>query len=950
MKKTKITFLIALMLLAVSYINAQTTIYPTMDTFIHQQAANAGVAQNSNNPNVLEVRSSGSLARIAFMDIPVSSISSFSAVSSAILNLYLQTAATSTDNVEVYQVTAQGVTIDNSTTWNSLYPSGTATYTLGSSLGTITVTNGNAVNTNYSFNLTSFISSLTPGTQKVTLCLKATGTNGPKDFWSVDYTTQAYRPALVVSTSSVAVTGVTVSPSTATVAIGATTNLTATVAPSNAANKTVNWTSSNTGVATVSVTGVVTGVSGGSATITATTQDGSFTSTSSITVPSTVVSVTGVTVSPSSTSVNIGATTNLTATVAPTDATNKTVNWTSSNTGVATVSAGVVTGVAAGTATITATTQDGSFTSTSTITVTTVPVTGVTVSPSSTTVVAGAYIPLTATVAPSNANNKTVNWTSSNNSVAKVSVGGVVTGISAGTATITATTQDGSFTSTSSVTVSAPASNYALNPDFELNGAPAVSATNWYEWSATAGNIDNSSVVVGNVGLGNAVGGSPHSGTYYIAIAPTVAKPTGYDVLNKQDLTGLPNGTYTLKVWFRANGGSGYLNVGAVYNSFNTATMSQWTQYTINNISVTNGTATININYTSNPGGYELDIDDVQLTLNQMVLVTGINAVSPASKTLSLNETTTLTTSVIPGNASNSVVNWSSSNVSVATVSAAGIVTAVSAGTATITATTVEGGFTSTSAITVANNYVLNPSFEKDNASVVKAADWSEWSGTPAYTDNSNVITGNVGLGDVVGGSPHSGTYYIEVAPTVANSTTYGLLNFQSIANIPNGTYTLTGWFRGNGGSGYLNVGAAYNNFNFATLSQWTKLTINDVVISTGTCQIQVNFSADNGQKLDIDDIVFAPKAGDVTSTALVAKNSNISIYPTVIANNVLNISNSVKGNYEVSISNINGQAMYTNKLNSGNVSINTSFLKTGMYLVRVSNGIENYVQKVIIP
>jgi uncharacterized protein YjdB len=82
------------------------------------------------------------------------------------------------------------------------------------------------------------------------------------------------------------------------------------------------------------------------------------------------VPVTGVAVSPTSASVNVGATTQLTATVAPSNATNKTVSWSTSNAAVATVnSSGLVSGVAAGTATITVTTQDGNKTATSAITV-----------------------------------------------------------------------------------------------------------------------------------------------------------------------------------------------------------------------------------------------------------------------------------------------------------------------------------------------------------------------------------------------------------------------------------------------------------------------------------------------------------------------------------------------------------------------------------------------------
>ena len=82
--------------------------------------------------------------------------------------------------------------------------------------------------------------------------------------------------------------------------------------------------------------------------------------------------VTAVSVSPASVTVGVGATTTLSATVSPADAGDTSVNWHSSDTGVATVSAdGVVTGVAAGNATITATTTDGGFTAGSTVTVST---------------------------------------------------------------------------------------------------------------------------------------------------------------------------------------------------------------------------------------------------------------------------------------------------------------------------------------------------------------------------------------------------------------------------------------------------------------------------------------------------------------------------------------------------------------------------------------------------
>ncbi|SHL32559.1 Ig-like domain-containing protein [Flavobacterium chilense] len=173
-------------------------------------------------------------------------------------------------------------------------------------------------------------------------------------------------------TPIVAVTGVTVSPTTATLGVGATQQLTPTVAPANATNKTVSYSSNNSGVATVNASGLVTAIASGSATITVTTQDGAKTATAAITVNSSNVAVTSVSLSPSSVSLAVGATQQLTATVLPSNATNKSVSYASNNTGVATVNAtGLVTAISNGTATITVTTADGNKTSTAAITVST---------------------------------------------------------------------------------------------------------------------------------------------------------------------------------------------------------------------------------------------------------------------------------------------------------------------------------------------------------------------------------------------------------------------------------------------------------------------------------------------------------------------------------------------------------------------------------------------------
>jgi uncharacterized repeat protein (TIGR02543 family) len=169
------------------------------------------------------------------------------------------------------------------------------------------------------------------------------------------------------------------------------------------------------------------------------------------------VFVTGVTLNKDSATLTAGETETLTATVAPDNATNKAVIWSTSDSAVAAVSGGIVTAVAAGTADITVTTADGNFTATCTVTVSaaTIPVTSVTLNKSDIYLTVGAQETLTATVLPDNATNQAVTWSTSDSAVATVS-GGAVTGVSAGTAVITVKTADGGKTASCTVNVSLP--------------------------------------------------------------------------------------------------------------------------------------------------------------------------------------------------------------------------------------------------------------------------------------------------------------------------------------------------------------------------------------------------------------------------------------------------------------------------------------------------------------
>ncbi|MEY8515808.1 Ig-like domain-containing protein [Lachnospiraceae bacterium 29-84] len=255
-----------------------------------------------------------------------------------------------------------------------------------------------------------------------------------------------------VTVKEQAVTGITLDQSAATVKVGARLALKATVTPEDATDKSVKWTTSDDAIATVSSSGSVYGKKAGKVTITATAANG-MKATCEVTVEN--VEVTGITLSQTTAAMEIGEAITLRATVAPSNATNKTVVWTSSNEKVATVANGTVIAVARGKATITAASADGKVKATCEVTVGggEIAVTGISLSKSTLTLETGKSATLTATVAPADATNKTVTWKSSNTSIATVVNGKVTAGKKTGTATITATA--GAKSATCKVTVKA---------------------------------------------------------------------------------------------------------------------------------------------------------------------------------------------------------------------------------------------------------------------------------------------------------------------------------------------------------------------------------------------------------------------------------------------------------------------------------------------------------------
>lgn len=255
-----------------------------------------------------------------------------------------------------------------------------------------------------------------------------------------------------VTVKEVKPTSVSFATKTIEVEYGEIVKLKATVKPSNATDKTLKWSSSNPEVVKVSQAGNVKGLKAGkSAVITVTTNEGNLTA--KITVKVSPISVKKVSLSRTSVAISKGKTYQLDATVSPSNATNKKLTWSSSNTKVATVDAnGKVTTLKNGTAVITCKSANGK-TATCTINVRDISVTGVKLDMTSVLADVGATFTVKATVTPSNATNQKIVWSSSDTGVAKISSKGKVTAVAPGVCQITATTVDGEYTAVCMITV-----------------------------------------------------------------------------------------------------------------------------------------------------------------------------------------------------------------------------------------------------------------------------------------------------------------------------------------------------------------------------------------------------------------------------------------------------------------------------------------------------------------
>lgn len=532
----------------------------------------------------------------------------------------------------------------------------------------------------------------------------------------ISATVEGKTATLPVSVAIVPVKRLTIALPSGSLYVGGSMSATVSVADSagNAlSGRTITWSTSNATVLAVSSTGVVTGVAPVTADVIAEVEGVRATAAVSVSL----VPVASVTVSPATASLYVGGSVDLSASAkdsAGNQLTGRAISWTTSSASVASVaSTGVVTGAAPGTATITATVEGK--TATATITVGMVPVVTVSVTPASATLYVGQSVDLAASAKDAAGNALTcrsVTWSTSSASVAAVSATGVVSAVAPGSATIIATVEGKTATASivvslvpvSSVSVSSATASLYVGQSVDLSATAKDSAGNtltgrtgsWFTSNASIASVSSTGVVTavapGTTTITATVEGKTATATIAVSLVPVASVTVG-----PSTATLYPGQTIDLGATARDSAGNTLTGRAIAWSTSDAdiATVSSTGVVT----AVAAGTATVTATVEGKTG-----------TAVITAAVVPVVSVTLSSGDATLYQTATLDYDASAADsAGNSLtgraVAWTSSNTSVATVSASGLVTALAQGEATITAT-VEGK-TASATITVRHDPIV---------------------------------------------------------------------------------------------------------------------------------------------------------------------------------------------------------------------------------------------------
>jgi uncharacterized protein YjdB len=527
---------------------------------------------------------------------------------------------------------------------------------------------------------------------------------------TITATSEGKTGTATVTVTPVPVASVVISPGEPTITVGQTLQLDVTVRGANnqeLTGRSVFWSSGAPTVAPVSATGAVQAHAAGTAIIFANVEG--VVGTATVTVRQ--VSVGSVVVTPPTSSVVVGGSVQLSASVrdaSGAELPGRLVGWSSSDEAVAVVSStGRVTALKVGTVTITASSEGKS--GTATVTVTSAPVASVTVTPPSATVTVGQTVSLDAQTLDASGGvltGRTVTWTTSAAAVATVSPTGVVTGVATGTATITATSEGKSGTSTitvtavpvASVSVSPPTLSLQVGQTGTLAATTRDASNNVLTGRAVTWSSSNTGVAtvapngtVTAVAPGSATITATSEGKSGTAAVTVTAVPVASVSVSPTSASLTTGGTQQITATPRDAQGNPLDGRTVTWQSANTA---------VATVTQTGLITAVGPGSTSVTATSEGKVGTVAVTVTLPPV--GSVTVTPSSATVSVAFTTPLAATVRDLNGaviSGAPVAWSTSNALVAVVSQTGVVTGVLPGTATITATS--GGQNGTATITV---------------------------------------------------------------------------------------------------------------------------------------------------------------------------------------------------------------------------------------------------------
>lgn len=496
-------------------------------------------------------------------------------------------------------------------------------------------------------------------------------------------TSNGIEASATVTVKEVAVKNIIIDRKSESVTVGGSVTIVPEIEPATATNLSLAWSSSNKDIAKVDGNGVVTGLKVGKTTITVKASNGVKASVE-VNVVSTEKPIESIKLSESSKTLKIGESFLLKTSISPSDATNKAVTWSSSDKTIATVSNGKVTARKAGTVTIKATTKNNK-TASCTITVKKIEVSSIELNKTNITLGIGASNVITATVKPSNANDKSIKWSSSDNGIVSVDSSGNIKGISAGTATIKAEASNGvsaeaKVTVKKFVTLFLDRSTATISVGDVIEIDATVSSGETITWSSSNSKVAKvqDGVILG-VSAGTATikaKAGDSEATIKVTVTDTSVKSV---TLNQTEITLDPNKTYTLRATISPSDAA---DKSITWSTDNAAVA---TVYGGVVTGISGGTATITA---TNPKSGKKATCKVKVN---PILVSSIK-LDRTNYTMVAGDTVTISVKTYsPSNASNKSVTWSSSNTTVASVNSSGKVSAISAGSTTITATTSNG-------------------------------------------------------------------------------------------------------------------------------------------------------------------------------------------------------------------------------------------------------------------